>query len=749
MVRKDKRARRPLVDFGEMDATPADLLARGYDRFEREDYTAAITAWEKILKEEGVHGSVDARLTVALAEAYFRRGVTSLPASIADLMHAADLAPGEPRYYLHVGHVYFERGDWEAAVEWYSPLVEGHEPYVRAVIPLAAALAALGVDITKHAVWQLLSEQDRHWFLPALALFRDKGPRELFTKVGDADVGGSFWWGLWSVWNGLREAVKPFEVWLSRGDLPPLCVGVGYYYLGVYFWQQGDPGRAAELWQGALESGLQTSWARHNFFVACQRLASDLIAEATQEGAPSQVEAILERETQQKLEQALQWAESGLLIVPDDKHLLTVKRYVFFRLGHSAAIAGDWEKAATYWQGSRDAGDTSRSLLINLAVASEKLGRYAVAADCWGQVVRRRPKRSDSPNSWSQEQVARMWRHVAENYRKVGDYEAATRTYRNAVKWAPEDVGLRLDLVEALMADGRPRAASTVVDEILKMSPDNVDALAWRATIYQYGMFYTDAQRLWHRVLELQPDHFRARMHIAGLHEANGDALQRLGRFNEARATYMEGLRYTPESPRLHSSIAVCYAKNDDTQSARQHFQQALEVALNRMDAYYWVIRGWMYLGRWKEVQTLIHQMEDVDPLPPGTLFVELAEFAAYLDRLEWVDYLLERAHSLEPENTHLLLEIALVLGENGQEEKAIDYLRRVLQLDPRSAIAHLWLGNYSYSLLLEPEIAEKHWTRAEELAHETNDLEVLLQMRTVRDIVRYQQRSEGVDDGW
>ena len=737
MVRKDKRAKRLLADPRELPVPLEDLAARGQDYFDREDYTSAIRAWERLWNEQPLARLDEKRLAAALAEAYFRRGATSLPPSMADLVRAAELTPTEPRYRYRLGEVYYRRGDWESAVEWFGPLVEGAKPYARAAVPLAAALISLRVDITKHRVWHLVPAEDRAWLVRVWALVNPQGRRAPVPSDAETAGAGSFWNNVSGVVSGRSGAAVALEEQISNESLPPLCAAVGHYYLGVLAWREGSLHRAAVAWKTSIQLGLHTSWARHNMFAVCQHLAVELIDGIWDEGEVSASDGLLEPAARDRLEQALQWADLGLQIVPDDALLLEVKRHIVFHLGYAAAISGNWEIAAKCWQDGKDAGDGSRSLLINLAIASEKLGRYALAADCWAQVVRRRPKSPNSPSVWGQEQVARMWRHVAENYRKAGDYEAATRTYRNAVKWAPADSSLKLDLVEALMADGRSRAASTVVEEILHVDGDNVEALCWQATIREEDRFYGEAERLWRRVLTLQPDHLRSRMRIAGLYEADGDVLRQSGKLASALTSYHQGLQYMPENPRLHTSIALCHAQQQDMEAARQHFRLALENASNLTDAYYWVIRGWLYLGDWDEVHSSILQTEKLRPPPSGRFYVDMAEYAAHLGRSEWIDYFLERAYSQEPDNTQLLVDIALVLGENGESKKAVDYLLRVAQMDPQSAVAHMWLGNYYFSFLQEPELAEQHWTRAEELAREAKNLGVLFQMRMIKGIRR------------
>jgi tetratricopeptide (TPR) repeat protein len=399
-----------------------------------------------------------------------------------------------------------------------------------------------------------------------------------------------------------------------------------------------------------------------------------------------------------------------------------------------AALDGQWAAALGHWQTVSQGDKVERALVINMALANEKLENYSQAADLWRQALRRRPRKAGAPDALSDGQVAYMWQHVAENYRQAGNYEEATKVYRNAIKWDPDNVDLRLRLVEALMAEGRVWAASNMVDEVLAAHPNHVEALAWQAQIYEEDDYRYAAQQAWQKVLDVDPQHVQARQHLAFLYEEQGDLQLNWGLFEQAIAAYQKGLEYVPNSARLYASIGVCHVLQEDWEAARQQFERAFSTEPNDLSARHLAIRGWLEAGQWDEAWAVLQQAEVLTPPPSTGFYVDLAEFCQDLEQPEWARRLLKRAEERNPNDPRLLFEIAMALTREGPEPQAIGYLRRALELDPNLAEAHLWLGNLYFAALGQTRLAKRHWRQAESIAQRTGDQAMLYQIRLVKD---------------
>jgi tetratricopeptide (TPR) repeat protein len=707
--RKKTRARRERAK-----SSPQALIQRGKSAFERGDYSAAIQAWEEASRK----GSTPA-LRAALAEAYFRRGVTAMPAILDDLRKAAELDAAEPRFRYHLGLAHHGRGEWDEAVATYRALLAEDPPYKRAAFPLAQILVFQGHAVTADPVWAHLSPEEQARLASVTAL-RDERPTVAAQYAPEAgpDV---LWRGLAEVALGETDPVHLIAA-LDQPDLPSPARAIAYYYLGVLAGRQGHWRQAATHWQIAREAGLDTPWLRQNLANAHRSHIQELLAAADDGQAD-----------EEGWSQVQHLAELGLRLAPNAPDLVAIQQQAHLHLGYAAALGGQWPAALNHWQAASQGDRTDRGLIINLALANEKLENYTRDADLWRQALRRRPRKADAPDALSDEQVAHMWQHVAENYRDAGDYEEATKVYRNAIKWAPDNVDLQLSLVEALMADGRTRAASNVISEVLASHPDHVEALAWQAQIYEEDYYPDAARETWQRVLALEPEHSHARQHLAYLCEREGDNHLFWGDFEQAMAAYQQGLEYSPNSAKLYASIGLCYALQEDWEAARQQFERAFNVEPHNLWARYLVIRVWLQAGRWDEAWAVLQQAESLTP-PPTDFYVDLAEYCQELERIDWANRLLKHAEEHDPDNPQLLFEIAMAMITEGPEPRAIDYLRRALDLDPTMAEAHLWLGILYFAAWEQTRLAKRHWRQAEHIAQQAGNQAMLQEIRLVRD---------------
>jgi tetratricopeptide (TPR) repeat protein len=743
MVNKRKRAKGTSSRRYLVTGSPEMLRSQGKSAFDQEDYTSAIQIWEKARGMAVDDESATASLTAALAEAYFRRGVTSPSPDLDDLVQAAALVPDDPRFSYHLARARQQQGQWDDAIARYRQLLAQDPPYARAAFPLAVALTLRREDVVADPVWGRLSPSERDRLIGAQTLAkrrRSAGSLRVLHQEGDA-----LWAGLAGVALRLPDAAIALQTALDDPDLPATAAAVVHHYLGVLAWQQDDHAQALVHWQTAYESGLETSWLHQNMVGAFERMALACLGNGSQEmedaaaGADSQMA--------DRVAEALRLADQGLRLAPDDPGLLEIKRYASFHLGYAAAMAGQWPTALDHWRAAQRADDSSRALLTNMAVAYEKLEKYAQSADLWRQVIRRRPRKADAPGALDDKQLARMWRHVAQNYRKAGDYEEATRAYRNALKRDPSNIDLQLDLVESLMADGRAVAASTVVNGVLATQPDHVEALAWQAQVFEQGLYLEAAQTTWQRVLALDPQHPHARQHLAHLHEYDGDRERRKNNFEEAIAAYQKGLEYTPGNVRLYTSIGRCYAQMQDPERAHQQFELAVHKEPHNLEAYYWAIQAWLQLDNWRNAQALLEEVQVMEPPPQIGFYLDLSSYCRRLDRITWAKDILEWVEGRYPDNPQVLTQMGITLQENDEAEPAVACFQRAIELDPNLAEAHIQLGVYYLSVVRQPHMAERHLNEAERIGRESDDVVTRFQVRAIRD--RFGDAGGGSDNRW
>jgi tetratricopeptide (TPR) repeat protein len=293
--------------------------------------------------------------------------------------------------------------------------------------------------VLKDPVWALLTEAQQQTLAVAEALIKGKAESTLQRLAENP---------LPPIWQGLTALVQGDTATASivlnplaspDSDASPQVRTVVRYYLGVIA-AQGDQWEAALAhWQAAQSDGFNPPRLRRNISAVAYHQA----LQAQQTGQPQQAQKLLE------------------LVSDPGSHVRGLAQQLSWEAGYAAAQKSDWQQALANWQQAEQAGDDSRRLLFNLALAYQHQEKFWQAADSWRTLLRRRPRKADHPDALTDQQVARIWQNVAENYSKAGHYEEAITTYRNALKWAPENLEIRLKLVDALQSEGRWQAPRT------------------------------------------------------------------------------------------------------------------------------------------------------------------------------------------------------------------------------------------------------------------------------------------------
>ncbi len=717
VAKKKSRSQRAKAKARQAAANP---LVRGQQAFRQGDYDAAIAAWEQALVEKP-----SAQVTAALAEVHFRRGLNRFhrdgqrPAGLSDLAEAAKLVADDPRYAYHLGLALHQQGDLNAALAAYRLALEADPSFVRAAELAVLASLEQGQDPLQTAAWHALPPDRQAELRPLVGLLGVQPPGD---QAGSLTDGRARLWRALAAFQSGDEGAR--EVLLSiaqDGDRPAVVRALAAYTLGLDALRCERHEEALGHWKAAHRLGLNAPALRDNL----HRLYH-LQAEAAMVAG--------------------QWADAAALadaarsLAPGPRELAELALAAHWHAGYAEAQAGRWSQALTHWEKARDLGENSRELLQNLALAYEKAGRFGEAADLWRQVVRRRPRKVDAP---TRQQVAMLWGHVAECYRRAGDVEEAVTTLRNAVKSDPDNTDLRLELVDALVADDRWEAAENELGRILKKEPKNVGALVRSARIAEMGWYAARAQPIWRKVLALDPNHLEARERLAEHLEREGDRLARTGKSGEALGRYHEALTYTPEEPFLYLACADCYLGQGDAGAARQEMERAFAQQPGDLDVYHSAVDLCHVRGRSEEAEWVIARAEEMagPQEPQGRLsagfYLDLAECCFKRRQAEIGDDYVLRAERAAAGDADGLVDVGVYYLDRDQEDQAAAFFDQALRVDPAHGWANYHVG-LSYAVAAEMREANRHWRQASRTARRTGDQELLEAVESIRS--RFQQ---------
>jgi tetratricopeptide (TPR) repeat protein len=701
VAKKKSRVQRSKARARQAAVTP---VVRGREALHRGDYDAAIPAWEQALEEDP-----SPEVSAALAEVHFRRGLSRLyrggqrEAGLADLREAARLVPSDPRFMYHVGLAHHKQGKLDLALQAYQMALQADPTFARAADLAVLALLEKGRDPSQTTVWKNLSSDSRTELTALAGLLA--GQPAAARRRSPTSRGARRWQALAALESGDGGAVEAVKLVAQSSDEPAAVRALAAYALGLHALQNNHQEEALGHWEVARRLGLDTPAFRHNLY----ELYCDQAEQAMMQG---------------------QWAAAATRtgaawsLAPGEQELKNLWSAAHVYAGHADAEAGQWQQAVVHWEQARDLGDNSRELLQNLALAYERVERFAEAAELWRQVVRRRPRKANAPDALTSRQVALLWGHAAACYRRVGNVEEAITTLRNAVKNDPANSDLALELVDALIADDRWDAASNELDRVLKKEPENVGALVRSARIEEGGWYPADAQSIWRKVLALEPNHPEAREHLAELLKREGDYLRSF-RVDDALERYREALTYLPEEPYLYLSCADCYLGKKDVEAARSEMERAFALQPDDLHLYHDAVdlchvEGYSQEAEW--VLTRAGQM--AGPLPSG-FYLDLAECGFKRHQAEVAEDYVRRAEQAAQDNPDGLALLALFYLDRDDLGRAVACLEQALRLDPEHGQANLQMG-MRYAGAAQMREANRYWRQARRTARRTGDQELL-----------------------
>ncbi len=689
----------------------ANPVVRGQEAFHRGNYDAAITIWEEAYQQ-----APSPKLAAALAEVYFRRGLNRFyqqrqqESGLHDLKRAAQLVPNDSRYTYHLGLAHHRRGDLDKASIAYRLTLKADPSLHRAAELYVLALLEQGNDPTQSAAWRALPlEQQKSW-RPLVALVRgdaaipppptdDRGPARLWPGLAALQVGD----------ERAQDLLRPLA---QADDLPRPIRAVAAYALGLDALRREQAEEALVHWQAARQLGLDTPTFRHNLGLLYQNLAE----QAADEGRWSEVASL---------------AEAAIALKPDDRDLKTLLLAAHQHIGYARALAGRWAEALTHWQKVREWGENSYALLQNLALAYERTEQFVEAAELWRQVVRRRPRKKDDPDALTPQQVAQLWGHVAECYRRAGETTQAITTLHNALNNDPNNADLRLELVDALIAQNRLEAARTQVDNLLKRDPNHVEALVRAARLNEmiqpwWFLFTPDSvQRAWQRVLKADPNHLEARERLSEILYQEGEQACRSRKFKQALESYRQAMEYTPDQPLLYLAMADCLFHMKKPDAAHEALAQALALEPTNLDIYHEAVDICHIAGQPRKAEWVIAQAKaQVGPLPTS-FYLDLAHCCFRRHEKEQGTIYLQCAEQQAGDDADALVEIGAFYLDHDNVDRALSFFDRALRLDPDHGWANYHVGT-SYAVAGEMKEANRYWRRARHTARQTGDQELL-----------------------
>lgn len=707
--RSIRRKRQHQKQKNQSQLTVTELVNNGLQALTEGNYNKAIEFWTQARHKKDAPN----KLTDALAEAYFRQAISKSESPIDDLQQAIKLQPNEARYRYHQALAYHRQGNLTHAEPIYRQLLAQSPPYQRAAPALAQLLIQQKKPLSKDAVWSHLTSHEQAQLALAEGLIRKKANSTLSRLQQQSNL-APLWHGLVAFkLDHYPEARQQLEAALKTA--PQSMQGIIHYYLGVIDAMDGRIESAGKHWQetesaGHLEYHVKVNQSKIRYHQALALRKSGQMEEA--------------------FDMLNNIYFKGLVPGFSELH-----QQLSRETAYQAAQKNNWAVARKIWEKLAKEGDNSRNLIFNLALAYQNSGFYLQAADYWRQILRRRPRKKNHPDALSDEQVSRIWQSVADNYAKAGDYEEAIKTYKNALKWSPGSLDLRLKLVEAYQTEGRWQAGINLLNRILEEHPDNIQALTLLAESYSDDWLNTaTAVKLWKRILELEPQNPVAKQQLALSYEQQ--ARLRLQWRHDPKGAieiYKEGLQEVPDSQRLLMLTGFAYIDLDDLDQTRHYFEQALSINPHDLNSLLPIYMTWVQHQSEKDIADTFEMLKALPPSTPFTFFIEIIDRCIEQSHTKQAREVMAHAESRYNDVEEALVELARGYVSLEENQSAIRLLKSVIEKNPDHAEANLHLGTV-YFEMDQTRLGKRYWKKAENIARKTNNQMLLYELKTLTD---------------
>lgn len=712
----------------------AVLKQRGREEFQAGRFQQAILLWERCLRDGGAE---EVELKAGLGEAHYRAALTKDDPALraAFLKRAITYRPDMARYRYALGLVSLLQGDalnsleaflkaqelddqaeearWGEALAWIgtktsgclellkeraknaeerrSTGARGQESGGEMTSPPLPSTSAPQLPSPSAPQHPCPSAQRWGWLLGLAHLSAGNDGAALdLAKRWEEDPSFSLLAAAGEFLAGKPEgAAGRLERLLSSHQPPATCLRMASSLLGAALLRSGRSAEAAQVWERSLDLG------GYEIREALASLSLFLVREALATG---------------RYEEAREVLSKALELRPQDETLQKLLRQVDLTLAQQAAQRGDWEKAAGLWQGLLERGEEVRQ---NLALALEHLERPEQANVHWQELARVWKKAlADSPAAREQRgKLALLHRHLAANYREIGDPSRAAQEYEKALHYEPSDLETRMELADLYLSLGEYGNALPHLKTVLKERADDPRALNALGIAYQLKGKDEEAITCWRKVLAGDPHNPLAREMAGAYHAKRAFSYWDGGEYTKALEELERQIALKPEAFHPHIDRGEIYLEMGRETQAAEAFSQAL--ATNPKDPFIPVDIGRHCLRQKKKKLAKRYFQQALRLRPDARTLSDIGlAYSEEAHDFRQAERYFQQALALGEK------EIPLVIGERLQQMAsplAKRYLEEAVRRDPENPRPHLSLG-FEYLLSGDFKRAREAFAQTEQL---------------------------------
>ncbi|WP_419187755.1 tetratricopeptide repeat protein [Stieleria bergensis] len=234
---------------------------------------------------------------------------------------------------------------------------------------------------------------------------------------------------------------------------------------------------------------------------------------------------------------------------------------------------------------------------------------------------------------------------------------------------APQETTIAevLSMAITLHQQGDREQAETLYQHVLKLSPNNADALHFLGVLRHQQGNSLEASTLIGKALVINPSYWSARLNL-------GNIFKESGRIKEAEREYKKVIQALPKNADAHSNLGVVLRAQRKTQEALEYFKLAIELDGNVYSYHYNLGNAYKELGQNEQALLCYRKVIEIAPNhAEGHLSVGRGLYA--IGRIEEATSVYRKWLEKEPDNAVAAHMLAACEGESVPDRCSVDFV--------------------------------------------------------------------------
>ncbi len=306
------------------------------------------------------------------------------------------------------------------------------------------------------------------------------------------------------------------------------------------------------------------------------------------------------------------------------------------------------------------------------------------------------------------------------------DTEKKLSFLETAVREMPGEFELKKKLAQEYMDIGKWNKGARILEEMINKKEDP-EFLSKLAEAYEKLRQYDKLIGIFRKILKNDPENTELRLRLAEIlerkkryEEAAGEYMKLISEFSgrhrisiiknigyllfqagkkkEALDCYLKAAEHDKQDPNLYYNIGSIYDELNRPEMAERYLGIAIELKDDDVAGRLRLGRSYFEKGDLGKAEKYA---EEVLQKEPGNVqaLVLLANILEKEDKNEPLRHIYERILAIEPGNTTILFNLGVLELDAGNTDKALDYLKKVVNIDPKDAQARDYLFDIYQSL--------------------------------------------------